>query len=278
MTLRHHVVVGVDGSLVSTRALDLAADEAARRGTALRVVYAVPDRDEAGPVLASAASRVYERYPALKVVPTAVAGDAARALTRESADAALTVVGTRGLGGVAGLVLGSVSLRLAAHARSPLLVVRGDRPHDDDRRNVLLGLESDTDAEVAVYALQEAERRGACLQVLHSWTHRHTTPELPSPIPATSPGQTRLAVHSRAEEAVPRFTMAGICEQHPGVEVESRSVRTTPAHALVEATRGAAVVIIGSHRTGGPHGAHFGSVTHALLHRSHCPVLVVPTG
>ncbi|WP_329445106.1 universal stress protein [Streptomyces canus] len=278
MTVRHHVVVGVDGSLVSTRALDLAADEAARRGTALRVVYAVPDRDEAGPVLASAASRVYERYPALKVVPTAVAGDAARALTRESADAALTVVGTRGLGGVAGLVLGSVSLRLAAHARSPLLVVRGDRPHDDDRRNVLLGLESDTDAEVAVYALQEAERRGACLQVLHSWTHRHTTPELPSPIPATSPGQTRLAVHSRAEEAVPRFTMAGICEQHPGVEVESRSVRTAPAHALVEATRGAAVVIIGSHRTGGPHGAHFGSVTHALLHRSHCPVLVVPTG
>ncbi|MYT03782.1 universal stress protein [Streptomyces sp. SID5470] len=57
MTLRHHVVAGVDGSLASTRALDLAADEAAHRGTALRVVYAVPDRDEAGPVLASAASR-----------------------------------------------------------------------------------------------------------------------------------------------------------------------------------------------------------------------------
>lgn len=278
MTLHHHVVVGVDGSLVSTRALDLAADEATRREAALHVVYAVPDRDEAGPVLASAASRVHERHPAVKVVPTAVEGDAARALTRESADAALTVVGTRGLGGVAGLVLGSVSLRLATHTRGPLLVVRGDRPHDDDRRDVLLGLESDTDVEAAIYALQEAERRGARLQVLHSWMHRHTPPELPSPIPATSPGQTRLALHSRAEEAVPRFAMAEIREQHPGVEVESRTVRTAPAHALVEATREAAVVVIGSHRTDSPLGAHRGSVAHALLHRSHCPVLVVPTG
>jgi nucleotide-binding universal stress UspA family protein len=186
-------------------------------------------------------------------------------------------VGTRGLGGVAGLVLGSVSLRLAAHTRSPLLVVRGDRPHDGDRRDVLLGLESDTDVAAALYALQEAERRGARLQVLHSWTHRHTTPELPSPIPATSPGQTRLALHGRAEEAVPRFAMAAICEQHPGVEVESLTVHSAPAHALIEATRGAAVVVIGSHRADGPHGARIGAVTHALLHRSHCPVLVVPT-
>ncbi|WP_416966007.1 universal stress protein, partial [Streptomyces sp. Agncl-13] len=49
MTL-HQVIVGVDGSLVSVRALDRAADEAARRGLALGVVYAVPDSDEAGPV------------------------------------------------------------------------------------------------------------------------------------------------------------------------------------------------------------------------------------
>ncbi|MGW9031207.1 universal stress protein [Streptomyces sp. NPDC055722] len=278
MTLQHPVVVGVDGSLVSVRALDLAADEAARRGTMLSVVYAVPDRDEAAPVLASAASRVHERHPVVSVETAVVEGDAVQALTRASVDAGLTVVGTRGLGGFAGLVFGAVSPRLTAHTRSPLLVVRGDRPHDDDRRDVLLGLEDETDTAAARYALEEAERRGARLQVLHSWAHRHTTPEPPSPLPATSPGQRRQALDARAEEAVPRFAMAGLRERHPGVEIKSRTARTAPAHALVEASRDASVVVIGSHRPDGRHGARLRPVVHALLHRSHCPVLLVPTG
>ncbi|MCX5336614.1 universal stress protein [Streptomyces sp. NBC_00140] len=84
-------------------------------------------------------------------------------------------------------------------------------------------------------------------------------------------------MHGRAEEAVSRFAMAAIREHHPGVEVESRTVRTSPARALVEASPRAAVVVIGLHHTRGPHGARPGPVAHALLHRSHCPVLVVPT-
>ncbi|WP_405855552.1 universal stress protein [Streptomyces sp. NBC_01515] len=254
MTLPH-VVVGVDGSLVSVRALDQAAEEAARRGIALRVVYAVPDRDEAGPVLASAASRVRERHPAVPVDTRAVADGVVRTLARESADAVLTVVGTRGLGGLAGLVCGAVSSRLAAQAHGPLLVVRGERPHDD-RRDVLLGLEADTDTEAALYALEEAELRGASLRVLHCWTHRHTIPELPSLIPATRQGR----------------------EGRPRVAVESRTVHTAPAQALVEATRDAVVVVIGSHRPGSGHGGHLGPVARTLLHHAHCPVVVVPTG
>ncbi|MER7576673.1 hypothetical protein [Streptomyces sp. NPDC126514] len=67
-------------------------------------------------------------------------------------------------------------------------------------------------------------------------------------MPARGPGQERLARQGRAEEAVERFTLAGLRERHPGVEVESRTVRTALRHALVEATRDAAVVVIGSHR------------------------------
>ena len=253
MTLPH-VVVGVDGSLVSVRALDQAAEEAARRGIALRVVYAVPDRDEAGPVLASAASRVRERHPDVPVETRAVADGVVRTLARESADAVLTVVGPRGLGGLAGLVCGAVSSRLAAQAQGPLLVVRGECPHDD-RRDVLLGLETDTDTEAALYALEEAELRGGRLRVLHSWTH-HANPELPSLIPAMSPGQ----------------------QSRPKVAVESRTVHIAPAQALVEATRDAVVVVIGSHRPGNRHGGHLGPVARTLLHHSHCPVVVVPTG
>ncbi len=275
MTLQH-VVVGMDGSLVAVRALDWAAREAVRRGAGLRVVYAVPDRDEAGPVLSAAVSRVSERHPGLPVVTAAAEGGTVQALVRESEHAVLTVVGTRGFGGLTGLLFGSVSLRLAAQARGPLLVVRGDHPCDDGR-DVLLGLESDADADAAAYAFQEAERRGVRLRVRHSRTHRQVTPELPSLVPATSPGQERLARYDRAEEAVPRFALTRLREQHPGVDVEARTVRTGAAHSLLEATREAAVVVIGLHRHSGP-GTRLGPVAHTLLHRSHCPVVVVPGG
>ncbi|MFG2780979.1 universal stress protein [Streptomyces prunicolor] len=248
MTL-HHVVVGVDGSLVSVRALDRAAEEAVRRGATLRVTYAVPDRDEAGPILASAASRVRERHPAVPVETRAVEDGAVRALARESADAVLTVVGTRGLGELAGRVCGAVSSRLAAQARSPLMVVRGERPYDD-HRDVLLGPATGTDTEAARYALKEAESRGVRLCVL----------------PA------------RAEEAVAGFARAWTREQHPGVEAGSRTARTAPAQALLDATRDASVVVIGSRRPGGRHSGHLSPVAHTLLHHSHCPVVLVPMG
>ena len=272
-----YVVVGVDGTLTAVRALDWAAQEAARRRAALRVVHAVRDRDEAGPVLASAAARVRAHHPGLEVETSSPVGGATQALIRESDGAALTVVGNRGLGGFTGLLFGSVSLRLAAHIRGPLLVVRGDHRCDDDRE-VLLGLASDADADAAAYAFEEAERRGARLRVLHSWSHRHVPPEMPSPVAATSPGQRELAQRGATEEAVPRFTLAELREQHPRVGVEAHTVPTGPAHALLEATREAGVVVIGVHHHAERPGPHLGPVVHTLVHRSHCPVVLVPTG
>ncbi|MFF4585366.1 universal stress protein [Streptomyces sp. NPDC001388] len=276
MTL-HHVVVGVDGSLISVRALDRAAAEAARRGRALRVLYAVPDRDEAAPVLGAAEARVHARHPGLPVETVAAEGGAVRALARESAGADLTVVGTRGLGAVSGPALGSVSLRLAALAQSPLLVVRGDHPCDDGG-DVLLGLADDRDAGAAAYAFQEAERRGAGLRVLHSWSHRHITPELPSLVPTRSPGQERLAGTARAEEAVPRYALTRLRDRHPDVVVETRTVRAAPADELLAATREAAVVVIGAQHRTSVLGPRLGPVAHTLLHRAHCPVVLVPRG
>ncbi|MFI2721146.1 universal stress protein [Streptomyces collinus] len=270
-----HVAVGVDGSLVAVRALDWAAEEAVRRGTGLRIVYAVADRDEAGPVLASAAARVHERHPSLPVETRAVEDGAVRALARESEDAALTVVGTRGFGSVSGLLAGSVSWRLAAHVHSPLLVARGDHLCDEGRE-VLLGLESDADEAAAAYAFQEAARRGVRLRVVHSATHRHTTPELPSLVAATSPGQASQARNDRAEEAVPRFSIARLRETYPQVEVDTRTVRTGPAHALLAGTREAGVVVVGTRRRAGRVGPPVGPVAHVLLQHSHCPVVLVP--
>ncbi|MEV7286301.1 universal stress protein [Streptomyces sp. NPDC093252] len=162
----YRVVVGVDGSLASVRALDRAAEEAVRFGCAVRVVYAVPDRDEAGPVLAHAVSRLRARCPGVPVEVGAAEGDPVGVLARESEAAVLTVIGSRGLGALAGFVRGAVAPRLVARAGGPLMVVRGALRRDR-RRDVLLALERDTDADAAVYALGEAERRTARLRVLH---------------------------------------------------------------------------------------------------------------
>lgn len=271
-----HVVVGVDGSLVAVRALDWAAEEAVRRGTALRIVYAVPCRDEAGPVLASAAARVHQRHPGLTVESGAVERGAVEALAAESVEAALTVVGTRGLGSVTGLVAGSVSWRVAARVRGPLAIVRGD-PARGRNREVLLGLESDADDAATAYAFQEAVRRKARLRVVRSSTHRHTAPELPSPVTATSRGRERQPRNDRVEEAVPLFSVARLREKYPEVRVDSRTVHRGPAHALLSGTRHADVVVIGTRQRAIRLGPPLGPVAQTLSQHARCPVVLVPT-
>lgn len=86
-----------------------------------------------------------------------------------------------------------------------------------------------------------------------------------------------LARCDATEAAEPRFTLAELREKHPAVGVDTRTVRTGPAHALLEATREAGVVV-GAHRRADRLGSRLGPVAHTLLHRSHCPVVVVPTG
>ncbi|GGJ06600.1 universal stress protein [Streptomyces brasiliensis] len=251
------VAVGVDGSLISVRALDWAAQEAVRRGAALRVVYAVPDRDEAAPVLDAAAARVRARHPELPLETDAVEGGVVRGLARESGTAALTVVGTRGFGGFTGPLFGSVSLRLAAHAQGPLAVVRGEHPCAGETSGdgvVLLGLNDDTDERTAAYAFGDAERRGAAVRVLRAWVRGR----------------------ARAVEAAPRASLARLRDLYPAVGLETRTVRNGPAHALLDATREAAVVVIGAHRRPGGLGPRLGPVALTLVHRSHCPVIVVP--
>lgn len=275
MTTRH-VTVGVDGSPVAVRALDRASDEAVLRGTVLDIVYAVPDLDEAGPVLASAASRVRDRHPGLPVTACAVEGGPVQALVRHGRDAELTVVGTRGLGSVAGPLFGSVSLRLAAHTYGPLLVVRGDR-RPVSHGEVLLGLEGNADADAAVFAFAEAARRGARLRVLNARPRRHPAPGLPSLAHARQV-ENDGARQVRTEQAVPRLAVAGPRQWYPCAEGGIPTVRTGPAPALLEATREAAVVVVGARRGPRRLGRQLSTVTHALLNHSHCPVVVVPTG
>ena len=139
------IVVGVDGSDHAQRALQWAATEARLRGTALVAVHAwhipataystftVPlvDSDAlqraAEDTLRAATEAVAARETGVVLERRVVEGPAAQALLTEADDAALLVVGSRGHGGFAGLLLGSVSQQVVHHARCPVVIVPHDR-------------------------------------------------------------------------------------------------------------------------------------------------------
>ncbi|MES4908780.1 MULTISPECIES: universal stress protein [unclassified Streptomyces] len=286
------VVVGLDGSDSGWVALDRAVGEAQRRGTTLEIVHAWPwaqtdpavfgvgteahrtPVEIARTVLRLAVARAAEKAPDLRVVPTLTAQDAVPELLRIGQDAALTVIGTRGLGGFTGLLLGSVGLRLAAHTARPLLVVRGDIPAaygPEGHGKVLVGVESSADEAAARYAFEEAVRRRARLRVLYAGAR---PPLLGGDHPL--PSREDPAARAERERAGAHQVVAALAEEFGQVGVREHTPHGAPAPALVEASRAADVVVLPVHRRTAPLGMQLGPVTHAVLHHSHCPVVLVP--
>ncbi|SCL29465.1 universal stress protein [Micromonospora inyonensis] len=275
------VVVGVDGSPASLVAAAHAAQAAAQRFRPLHLVhgylhplgYGVPinpydvglpePSEEARKMLDETAADLRGRWPGLTVEARQVAGGPGATLVEESRRAELVVVGSRGLGGFAGLLLGSVSTQVAGHAQCPVLVVRPtDRPVPA-AGPVLVGVDGSELAELAVgHAAEEAARRGVPLLLAHV-----VPPDAPSADDSAGDVGTADRLLTETAEAVRR--------RHPELAVSTRALSAAkPAQALVEASADAALVVVGSRGRGGFAGLLLGSVSQALVQHAQCPVLV----
>ncbi|GAA2436408.1 universal stress protein [Streptomyces macrosporus] len=289
---RGHVAVGVDGSPRSEAALREAAPQARRRAVPLEVVhgrpwsrlggtgrgFGPPSREDAQALADAAADRARELEPGLTVLAGVSEEDAAEALVEVSGRAALTVVGSRGLGGFAGLLLGSVSLRVAAHAAGPLLLVRGGPEPEGGgavHGTVVVGVESDADADAVELAFEEAAARHAELAALHAWIYHHLSPP-GEPLVPSSPLEEDIARIARTEAAVAEGVVAPFREKYPRVRARVRTVNGSAQHVLIEASRAADLVVLAAHRGRGRLAMRLGPVVHALIHHAHCPVLMVP--
>ena len=139
----HRIVVGVDGSQPSQQALRWAAHLAATFGARLDAVTAwdfpasygwapVPsDWDPASDMrksLDETVRAVFGDQPPAALRREVREGGAAKVLIEASQGATMLVVGSRGHGGFAGLLLGSVSANVAEHASCPVLIIHGDQP------------------------------------------------------------------------------------------------------------------------------------------------------
>ncbi|MEU0440566.1 universal stress protein [Streptomyces sp. NPDC006186] len=285
------VVVGVDGSASSLAAVEVAAREARLRGAALRVVHAFlwpalhvplgpsplgpPDgglRNLADRVVAEAVARARTAEPDVEIGQVVVSGEPLTVLEAQSRAAELVVVvGSRGMGGFVGLLLGSTAVHLAAHGACPVLVVR-EEPRPDGP--VVLGVDGSAAGRKAVdFAFAEAFLRGAPLVALHAWTTWNAP--MPAPSDPSAPYANPPGTRAGTEERLSAEALAGRREHLPGVAVEHRVVHGGTREALIEASGSAQLLVVGARGRGGFTGLLLGSVSQAVLHHARCPVAVV---
>lgn len=273
------VIVGVDASEGSLRAVRWAAQEAARRTTDLQLFHAcvVGDFDSAHDGRYDESALLLEhvtrrtRYaakiartaaPGVRVETQVRLGLAVELLVAESVHAPLIVLGSHGLGGLHGALIGSVALRVAAGAKCPVVVFRG---RVDPRGPVVVGVEGAPASEDALhFAAEAAAAFGVGLVMVHA-SHRR--------VPSIEP---ELADQQAEERRSLEERVVGWQRKYPDLEITTRVVEDRkPSRALMRAALDAQLIVVGSRGRGPVVGGLLGSTGNDLLAHAACPVAVV---
>ncbi|MET8325719.1 universal stress protein [Streptomyces sp. NPDC005181] len=278
------LVAGVDGSEHAKRAVLWASDEAVRRHHPLHLVYAADTdtrllyapmeaieqiRHAGGELLRETASMVSERYPGLTVTKELSRREPIASLHAAAGNNGTIVVGNRGLGGFNSLMLGSVGLKVAAGASTPVVVVRGSEgaPAADV---VVAAIHDEHDLDCARHAANEAVLRKASVRLLHVWNVLESVGNVVTMLDAVDEV---ARDHVRTLSAVADRIRADF----PGLTVQADAEKSmSAAGVLVEATRHADLLVMGGRRSPGYFGPTLSRVTHTLLHHAYCPVELIP--
>ena len=278
---RGRIVVGVDGSRSSRRALEWAWEEARRRGATLEAVTAWDTPVEVGMLVAPTDTYDFETPAhetldeeldavvgpgAPEVVRRVECGYAARVLIDASRGAELLVVGSRGRGEFAGMLLGSVSRHCTAHAHCPVVVVRGedDGSMVERRHRIVVGVDGSPSSRHALeWAAKEAKLRDDALEAVIAWPQSSypANPEWPLDF-----------------EGIARETLKAELRAVVGPEAANVTQRVEygpAAHLLTEASRAADLLVVGSRGRGAFAGMLLGSVSHHCTAHAYCSVVVV---
>lgn len=285
------LVVGTDGSADALRAVDWAAEEAALRGCPLRILYAslwaddgshagsaagsrrARGTDAARAVVVAAEERVRRQHPEVDVMAVVRHEDPVYALVDESEQAPMIVVGSRGHGPT-GVLLGSVSLTVAARARCPVIVVRHGAPPRGNDQWVVVGLAEPGIATSAAieFAFTEAALHGYGVEAVHAWMRRHTER---ATVREGRFEETRL-FHDQNAQRWLDDVLAEPTATHPALPVRRVVVEGHARSALLQAGAHAALMVMGARRRR-TLGLQLGLVNHAMLHYAPCTIAVVPT-
>lgn len=283
------IVVGVDGSDSSTHALAWAAEQAVAEHRSLTLVHAVhaitpaylnasmvtpheamAQLQAAGEkLLDEARETVTSKAPSQVIHEIFEFGDPRDLLLRMSDDAAMVVIGSRGLGTLRRLLLGSVGVALVRHAHCPVVVHRPS--HAGVVRNgILVGADSSEESlPVLEFAYRQASLRDLPLTVLYChWDMQAGTMGAYAD-PADATGR-------EAQRAALSESVAGLAEKYPDVRARLELAEGRPQDVLVRLGERMNLVVVGAHQAGRAAQMVFGSVSRVVVEHAHCPVAVVP--
>ncbi|MFD3467187.1 universal stress protein [Streptomyces sp. NPDC058682] len=289
--MKRTLVVGVDGSAESRAAADWAAREAVRRDMHVHVVHAwlwqplavpvVQDRGtearRAQEILEETEAGLTRRHPRLSLSAEVMPDVPVPALLRAAKDAEMLVLGTRGHGALAGFLLGSYGQQLIASAECPVVSVRardGKPVCGGDEGEVVVGQQGGVQdsAEVLGFAFEAAAARKVPLRAVRAWG--------PPPVYGYSPGSMWIAEQFGGLEPFEKVALEQALEpwrlRFPEVEVVAHVERGSAGHVLLSEASDARLVVVGRRVRESAVGVRIGSVAHAVLHHSACPVAVVP--
>jgi nucleotide-binding universal stress UspA family protein len=282
------IVAGVDGSDSALEAARWAADEAVRKRVPLRLLSVVQIpvasgyindaglttglldglRSESLRVLEETRSALVARRPDLDVGTDVLVGPPIPTLVEESGAARLVVVGSRGLGGFRGMLVGSTAVALAARGHCPVAVIRGGgRPTGP----VVVGVDGSPASEAALgLAFEEASLRRAELVAVHTWLEHATDAAYAAALEPV------LKVDALAERGMEWLAerLAGWADKYHDVSVVRRVTRGRPIVNLLAAAADAQLLLVGSRGRGALAGVVLGSTSQALVYHAPCPLIV----
>lgn len=271
------IVVGYDGTRESDDALRWAAQAAAKRGEPLTALVVVEPmeapRSQGWPEswwedIERRARELLDGVGATDASVRRHVGRLVPTLLQTGEHASMIVLGSRGHSRVGEILLGSASQSTARHSRRPVVVVR--KQHATDAGRIVVGSDDSEPSRRALdFACIQAEATGADVVLLRAWK--------PLTVPIDKNGDVPPSMSGRLldeEEALVK-SVAEARARFPHVELDGEFIVTGPGQALVDASRTAAMVVVGSRGHGALAETVLGSVSHDVLHRAHCPVAVV---
>jgi nucleotide-binding universal stress UspA family protein len=283
MTTELPVLVGIDGSRDGVIALTWAASYAELHGAPLHAVYVLDDEQQvvAGPLPTGADDGTEVLDDALEALDElgfraasleVRHGHPAQVLLELSERSQALVVGRRGMGGFAELVLGSTSQVCTALATKVPLVVVPDTwdPAAPAHERIVVGIDGSLEGQDALrFAFELAAATGAEIVGVHAVEVRENYPD-----PNAWVDPARQPWLDSADELL-EHTLDGWTAKYPHVRVRSRGVADHPVLVLARESQDADLVVVGGVGRTAFSELRMGSVARGLLYHSHCPVAVV---
>jgi nucleotide-binding universal stress UspA family protein len=280
------IVVGIDGTEHSDRAVRYAVAEARRRQAPLTLVNAVHETApmaamlplysveafvEVGQRLVDDAEKLARDIdPTVEVGTSVKGGSRVGVLVDAGEHASLIVLGHRSRHGAGRVLASSTTSGVAARSHCPVVSVPDSWTGEDTLGRVVVGVdESEASHDALSVAFAEARRRAATLVVLHAW-------RLPSAYDdiAWSRGEVEDWMRTAGEEM--DKTLAPFRDAFPDVAVEVDLRHEYAGPAMLSATEGADLIVVGRRGHGSPFGIYLGSLARMLIREGRCPVEVAP--